>query len=130
MEINKNQIKFMGKAIFLEKLSQAFCRDIESFRELDADERAEFLIACQLSAESNGLVTEQGIASYALAAWWLGIGFEEKSRYLRSLFNSRFAEVRKVYAMNDWVHVMIGTHDVSTADEQLKKSFYRTFAWG
>ena len=131
MQLSKKQITIMGQATFIKKLEHAFCRDITEFAELGSDERAEFLVTCLFMAESRGLITEQGIASYSLVAWWLGIGFEEKSKYLISLFKSKFPEVRKVYAMNEWGHIMIGNpNNLTAADEKLKQSFYRTKAWG
>jgi len=131
MQLKKKQITVMGQVIFLEKLEHVFCRDINEFTELTEEDRAEFLVACLFSAQSLELNSEQGIASYALAAWWLGVGFEEKSKYLIALFNSKFPEIRKVYAMNEWVHIMIGNPEqLAAADQQLKQAFYRTAAWG
>lgn len=131
MRLHKGQAELMGQAMFIEKLDHAFCRDIPEFGELDADARADFLVACLRAANAMGLVTEQGVASYALAAWWLEIGFEDKSRYLKALFASGYPEVRKVYAMNEWAHAVIGAPDnMEAADEKLKQAFYRTQAWG
>jgi len=41
-------------------------------------------------------MTEQGIASYALAVWWLGLDFEEASEALKALLECNYPEVRKV----------------------------------
>lgn len=131
MQLDKNQVSVISQVMFLEKLDRSLCRGINEFSALNVDERNEFIVTCLFVAESKGLVTEQGVASYALVAWWLGIGFEEKSKHLLSLLKSKFPEVRKVYAMNEWAHVMIGDPDnLAAADEQLKQSFYRTKSWG
>jgi hypothetical protein len=59
------------------------------------------------------------------------LGFERQSRHLQALLNSTLPEVRKVYAMNEWVHTLLGApEDIERADEALKQAFYRTAAWG
>ena len=106
-------------------------RSLPEFDSLSAESRTAFVDACQEGAAACGLVTEQGVASYCLAAWFLEPGFEKKSRYLQALLDSAFPEVRKVYAMNEWAHVLIGNpSDMAAADAALKQAFYGTAAWG
>ena len=82
-------------------------------------------------AESKGLKTEQGLASYALAVWWLGVDFEEKSQALQALMQSSYPEVRRFQAMNEWVNAMIGhPESVGAADEALKQGLRLTELWG
>jgi hypothetical protein len=39
--------------------------------------------------------------------------------------------VRKVHAINEWVHTLLGDpEDVTSADEKLKQALYRTESWG
>jgi len=131
LRLSPEQSQHLGKMIFIEKMDVQFSRNIPEFADLEQDDRDVFLVACLQAAEARGLVTEQGVVSYALAAWWLGIGFEEKSRYLVPLFESGFPEVRKVYAMNEWVHAVIGEpENLSAADERLKLAFFKTREWG
>jgi hypothetical protein len=127
MRLHQDQAQRVAQAIFMEKLERVFCRDLPVFRRMSPEARSGFLGACMYNAESRGLVTEQGIASYILAAWFLDIGFEEKSRYLMALLAGHFPEVRKAYAMNEWVHAIIGEpENIAAADEKLKQAFYRT----
>jgi hypothetical protein len=117
--------------MFTRKLAGAMERAVPAFAQLSTESRAEFLDACQGAATARGLLTEQGIAAYALAAWFLEPGFEEKSQYLVALLDSDFPEARKVHAMNEWVHVLLGEPgNLAAADEALKSAFYRTGAWG
>lgn len=117
--------------MFVAKLGAEFCKNIPDFSGLEPETRHDFLMGCLSAAKANGLLTEQGVASYALGKWWLGESFEEKSRYLRSLFMSNFPETRKVYAMNEWISAVIGEpENMASADEKLKQGFYRTGAWG
>jgi hypothetical protein len=131
MHIRKNHGELIARSIFLEKLNAALTRDVPAFSELEQEARVDFLVDVLFTAEANGLKTEQGVASYALAAWWLGFGFESRSRYLQVLLKSHFPEFRKVYAMNEWVHATLGEpQNTAMTDERLKQAFYRTAAWG
>jgi hypothetical protein len=131
MQINEQQARRIAPAMFTQKLAGAMSRAVPEFDELSTESRAEFLEACQRAAAARGLLTEQGIAAYALATWFLGPGFEAKSPYLMALLDSGFPEVRKVHALNEWVHVLLGDpENLAAADEALKAAFYRSAAWG
>jgi predicted GNAT superfamily acetyltransferase len=83
------------------------------------------------AAQKKGLNTEQGIASYALAVWWLGLNFEAASAKLVALLNTDYPEVRKMHAMNEWVNAAIGAPDnIAAADEKLRQALQSTEAWG
>lgn len=130
MRLYSDQMELIANSKFIEKLDLTFCRDVSGFSDIAEQDRHEFLIGCLFLAKRNGLLTEQGIASYALGAWWLGESFEEKSRYVHALFASNFPEVRKVYAMNEWVSAVLGApENMTSADERLKRAFYRTSDW-
>ena len=131
MELNQEEREMIANQMFLEKQNAAFLLSVPGFSELSEDLRMEFLKETKLIAETMGLRTEQGIVSYALAVWWLGIDFVELSKELESLLKSGYPEVRKVYAMNEWVNSMIGEPDnVAAADEKLKQGLTRTEPWG
>ena len=129
--ISKKQSNQTARDIFLQRLVAAFSRDIPSFAACDWEDRKSFLSGAVLLAESKGFQTEQGLASYALAVWWLGVDFEEKSQALQSLMERTYPEVRKVQAMNEWVNAMIGRPEsVAAADEALKQGLRLTEPWG
>lgn len=130
IQLSPDQAKLMAQGQFLTSLENKLCRQIPEFSELSPERRAQFLVSCFRSAQALGLVSQQGIASYTLAAWWLGIGFEQKCDNLQRLFKSQFAEVRKVYAMNEYAHTLIGNPQrLDLADQTLRQAFFRSAAW-
>ena len=132
LRIRPEQMDQMARGMFIRKLDAAFTRDIPGFADLDCDDdRTEFLKQSILAAESKGFKTEQGIASYALAVWWLGLDFECASEELKTLLKSDYPEVRKAHAMNEWVQAAIGNPEsIAAADEKLKQALAVTEAWG
>ena len=131
MEIRSDKIDELARAAFMERLDAAFRRDLQDYMEIDRNERYEFLALAMALAETKGFQTEQGIASYALALWYLGVDFEEKSTALESLLTSIYPEVRKVHAMNKWVEAVIGDPDnIAAADQAMKSALNVTGPWG
>ena len=131
MEMEANQRDQIANQIFIDKMNAAFARGLPEFARLAPEQRIEFLTVSKSAAEAHGLKTEQGIAAYALAVWWLGLDFVNESKELVSLLESSYPEVRKVFAMNEWVNAMIGDpDDVGAADEKLREGLNRTEAWG
>lgn len=131
MEIRSDKIDDLARAAFFERLDAAFARDLQEYVEIDRGERYEFLSLAMALAETKGLVTEQGIASYALALWYLGIDFEERSTELDALLASLYPEVRKVHAMNRWVEAVIGDpEDIAAADQAMRRALKLTDPWG
>lgn len=131
LQISAEQISLMEKVALVTKIDEALGRQYPDFAALPDEERVAFVVNSMTSAAQYKLRSEQGVGSYALAAYWLGMGFERQSRHLQALLNSTFPEVRKVYAMNEWVHTLLGApEDIERADEELKQAFHRTAAWG
>ncbi|UFS71705.1 hypothetical protein LPW11_05805 [Geomonas sp. RF6] len=131
LKVHSQQQEQLARAMFIQKMQAAFSRDIPGFADLAEQDRKEFLDESMSAAEAIGLITEQGMASYALAVWWLGPDFETVSEELQALLGSSYPETRKVHAMNEWVHEMIGNpDDIAAADRKLKEAFGRTEAWG
>lgn len=131
MEIRTEQIDEMARAAFIEKLDAAFARDLQDYIDIDRTERYEFLTLSMSLAETKGLNSEQGIASYALALWYLDIDFEDKSEELQSLLMSLYPEVRKVHAMNKWVEALLGDpENIAAADQALRRALKVTEPWG
>lgn len=131
MEIRTEVMNDVAHAAFLEKLDAAFLRDLADYKEIDRDERREFLAAAIKLAETKGFQSEQGIASYALALWYLDIDFEERSGELESLLTSSLPEVRRVHAMNQWVEAVLGEPDnIQAANQAITQSLKLTEPWG
>ena len=131
LTVRKEQVDAISRVRFVEKLNAAFSRDVPGFAESAPDDRKTFLTLAISLAETKGLKTEQGLASYALALWWLGVDFELKSKELESLLESDCPEVRKIYAMNEWVNAVIGDpKNIAAADEAMRQGVKRTEAWG
>jgi hypothetical protein len=131
LQVSAQQMSLMEKMGLVAKIDTSLGRQYADFAALPAEERIAFLVECLTSATQNSPRSEQGFGSYALAAYWLGVGFERQSTHLQALLATTFPEVRKVYAMNEWVHTLLGQpENIELADEHLKQAFYRTGAWG
>ncbi len=130
MEIKQAQLEQIANAKFRERLDRSLQRTLQEYRRAGTGLRSDFLELSIDAARGAGLHTEQGIASYALGAWYFEPGFESRSRLLAALLASTLPELRKVHALNDWVHAAIGNPaDVAGADDNLRRAFERTHAW-
>ncbi|GFO64726.1 hypothetical protein [Geomonas paludis] len=131
MEIRIEQMNEVARAEFIERLDAALMRDLSDYYKIGRDQRREFLAAAVELAENKGFKSEQGMASYVLALWYLDIDFEEKSTALETLLVSPLPEVRRVHAFNQWVETVLGDPDnIAAADEALTKSLQLTEPWG
>ncbi|MBJ6750704.1 hypothetical protein [Geomonas anaerohicana] len=131
MEIRMEQMNEVARAEFIERLDAALMRDLSDYYKIGRDQRREFLAAAVELAENKGFKSEQGMASYVLALWYLDIDFEEKSTALETLLASPLPEVRRVHALNQWVESFLGDPDnIAAADEALRKSLQLTEPWG
>lgn len=131
MDIRSEKIEELARAAFLAKLNAAFSRDLQDFALIDYAERHQFLKLAMAMAGARGLVSEQGIASYALALWYLGVDFEDKSAELKALLAGPLPEVRKIHAMNKWVETVIGDpENIAAADKALFKALKLSEPWG
>ncbi|QWV94610.1 hypothetical protein KP004_05350 [Geomonas oryzisoli] len=131
MEIRIEQMNEVARAEFLERLDAALMRDLSDYYRIERDQRREFLAGAIELAESKGFRSEQGMASYVLALWYLDIDFEDKSSELETLLASSLPEVRRIHGMNQWVEALLGDPDnIAAADDALKKSLQLTEPWG
>ncbi|WP_236025906.1 hypothetical protein [Geomonas azotofigens] len=131
MEIRIEQMNEVARAEFIERLDAALMRDLTDYYKIGRDQRLDFLAAAVELADSKGFKSEQGMASYVLALWYLDIDFEEKSNALETLLTSSLPEVRRVHALNQWVEAVLGEPDnIAAADEALRKSLQLTEPWG
>lgn len=131
MDIRSEKIEELARAAFLAKLEAAFSRELQDYVLIDQAERHQFLTLAMAMAGARGLVSEQGVASYALALWYLGADFEDKSVELQALLAGPLPEVRKVHAMNKWVETVIGDpENIAAADQALFMALKLSEPWG
>ncbi len=131
MRFSQAQLDDIARRGLFDKLERGFRASVPDAALLESPLLRDYFAACERDAQALGLRSEQGIASYALAAWFLGPGFVDRSRYLRQLLASPYPEVRKVHALNEWVHALLGKpQDEETADQALRQAFFSTTAWG
>lgn len=131
MEIRTEQMTEVARAAFLERLDDALLRDLTDYYKIGRDQRRQFLAAAVELAEHKGFKSEQGLASYVLALWYLDIDFEDKSVELGAMLASEFPEVRRVHALNQWVESFLGEPDnIAAADEALRNALKLTEPWG
>lgn len=131
MQLSESQLETIGRRMLIEKMNRSFCKSLQDFAKICAVDRGTFLENCMTAARLLDFNSEQGIASYALGAWWLDIGFEQQSKYIIGILNTKLPEIRKVHAMNDWIHARLKSPaDPNKADQALRDALSRTTAWG
>jgi hypothetical protein len=131
MQIHQEQFDQIGLSLLNERIDQALHRTVPEYRLASDELRSLFLVLAIDEARLAGFTSEQGIAAYALGAWYLEPGFQSRSKLLSALFASRLPEFRRLYAMDAWLHAVIGhPDDLAAADDELRKAFDRTHAWG
>lgn len=131
MQLSERDESDGAQALLASKLERALRRAVPEFAALERADRDAFLTDALHDAQAAGLRTEQGAGAWALALWYLGPGFEARSRFLRPLLQSQAPEPRKVYALAEWTHALLGEpQDEAGADQVLKEAFYRAEAWG
>lgn len=131
LHFSRSQLNQIADAQFRARLDAAMRRTVPEYAGASPALRDEFVLLALDCAGAARLVTEQGIAAYALGAWYIEPEFEHRSRLLLALLKTTLPEFRKVHAMNEWLHAVIGNpSDVESADMALRKSFDATRAWG
>ena len=131
MQILPGQAERVADGILRAKLVAALAEAVPDFGALTVTSRGAFLDACLAAARARGLRTEQGLGAYALGAWFLEPGFEQRSPRLTALLASDYPEPRKLHAMNEWVSAALGTpDDAAPAEARMREAFYETEAWG
>lgn len=131
MKIGAEQLANLSERMLIQKLDGSFRKSLEEFADLPEPERIEFIEQCAEAARARGLLSEIGIASYALGAWWLDLGFEEQSPLVIRMFATDLPEVRKIHALNEWIHGRLAAPaEPSLADNALRAAFQRTTPWG
>jgi len=134
MTFRAQQLQELADTQLMQKLDLHLSRQLPDYAALAGPERCATLIEYLDAAESAGLHSEQGLASYALAASFLGSGFERVSPLLRSGLRSPLPEVRRVHGMNAWVKERLGQTDLQAEpelpDAAWTAALRRTEPWG
>lgn len=131
LTVSTSGITAMGRSAFLRRLDDGLKRSDTVWAEVPADERREFLEAAWARADELGLRSERGVAAYALAAWWRGLGFERDVPLLLALLAAPLPEVRKIHGMNEWVHDQLRPDATpESGDAAIRRSFAVTEPWG
>jgi hypothetical protein len=131
LTLHDGQMQRLAEDAFGRRVESALVRGAEGFGQAPEAERAQFVQEAIREARDAGLRTEQGLAAYALALWYLDPGFPANSRYLPGLLRSAVPEARKVHAMNEWVSAWLREPGAAErADAKMRDAFQRTQAWG
>ena len=131
MQVSQSQFDQIADAQFSGRLDKAMRRAVPEYASCSPDLRGDFALLAVDCARKASFVTEQGIAAYALGAWYFEPEFEQRSRLLVALLATTLPEFRKIHAMNEWLHAALGDpRDLESADTALRKSFDMTRAWG
>ncbi|PWC33629.1 hypothetical protein [Azospirillum sp. TSO35-2] len=131
MIIRQDQKTDVAEALFSHKLHRSFLRGLPGFMEWDEDDRLAFVAEGIAQARARNLKTEIGIASYAMAAWWMNFGFDAQSAHLSRVLRSSLPEIRRVHMMNEWVSARLGApNDAEAADRALGATFWQMAPWG
>ena len=131
MQINQEQFEQIGLSLLSERIGQSLGRAVPEYGLASDDLRSAFLPLAIDEARQAAFATEQGVAAYVLGAWYLEPGFQSRSALLAAMFASRLPEFRRIYSLDAWLRATIGRPgDVAAADDELRKAFDRTHAWG
>ena len=106
-----SQLEEVQERQLFDKLLRELRATLNDFGTLDEDMQAAFVLSCMAQAQSLGLRSELGAASYALGAWWLNLGFERHSPALLQMLGSDLPEPDKLHRMNDWISRRLGHPD-------------------
>ena len=131
MHVSQSQFDQIADAWFSARLDAAMRRAVPEYAGASPELCGDFVMLAVDCARTASFVTEQGIAAYALGAWYFEPEFEQRSRLLLAQLTTTLPEFRKIHAMNEWLHAALGNPcDVESADTALRKSFDATRPWG
>lgn len=131
LSFTADQTNALGDQVFLNRLDDALRPYDARFAALPAAARLDFLTRALTRARALTLVSERGVAAYALGARWLGLGFEEASPLLMKLLRLPMPETRKIHALCEWVEDQLSPDATpASGDAALRRSFALTEPWG
>ncbi len=112
---------------FVQQLEAGMARCVPAFGALAPDLRLACLAESLDAASASGLRSEQGLAAYALAAAYLGPGFEQGSPALAALLAGSLPEARRIHALNAWAQAAVGApENPAQADAALRLALLRS----
>ncbi len=121
------QSQALGDQAFLTRLDAGLRPYDARFAALPTAARLDFLTQALSRARELTLVSERGVAAYALGARWMGLGFEQASPLLMKLLRLPMPEDRKVHALCEWVQDQLGPAATPASGESaLRRSFTLT----
>ena len=131
LRLSPEQALRMAQQGFVQKLEASLARNVPEFAALAAHDRLRCLAESLEAAAACGLRSEQTLAAYALAAAFIGPGFEAHSAALRAMLAGPLPEARRVHALNAWVAAAAGAPgQVALADASMTTALQRTAAIG
>ena len=117
--------RFFGKA------DRALAARVPEWAQSGLAERREFVERCLARAAGYGMASEQSVMAYALAALWMGLGFEDESPLLKQLLRAPAPELRKAHGLSEWVADQLGpVATPASGDAAIRRSFALTEPWG
>jgi hypothetical protein len=131
LRLDTGQATRIAQQQFVHKLLASLARNVPEFAALPPEDRLQCLAESLDAAGACGLRGEQGLAAYALAAAFIGPGFEAASAVLRAVLAGPLPEARRVHALNAWVLAAAGAPgNVTAADAALNTALQHTAALG
>jgi len=131
LTFQREQVVRVAQQRFVQQLEASLARSVPEFAALSPNDRLQCLAESLEAAGACGLRSEQALAAYALAAAYIGPGFEAASAALRAVLAGTLPEARRVHALNAWVAAAAGAPgDMTMADAALANALQRTAALG
>jgi hypothetical protein len=109
--LSPSQLDEVQARSLYDKLLQQLRVSLDGFGTFDEPLQSAFVWSCMAQAQSLGLRSELGAASYALGAWWLNLGFEQHSPALLQMLLGDDPEPDKLRRMNEWISLRLGHPD-------------------
>jgi hypothetical protein len=133
LRFTPDQAQRLAQRQFFNQLQAGLVRTVPEVAALSPDDQTACLVEALDAASAAGLRSPQALAAYALAAAYLGPGFEQRSPVLPALLKDvRVAEPRRVHALNAWARAAADSTpgDSVAADAALQAALQQTIGFG
>lgn len=131
LTFSEAQSQALGDQAFLTRLDAGLRQYDARFAAWPTAARLAFLTQALSRARELTLVSERGVAAYALGARWMALGFEQASPLLLTLLRLPMPEARKIHALCEWVQDQLDPAATPASGEAtLRRSFALTEPWG